>query len=104
MVQFKEMRSFGGWILVLSLLVLLGCEPAPSLAGRVEDIVGVQGEYFPKSEDQRTPFKAGAAEGQAIARILLRGRPHPPCKCRGRAYFDLLYANGKSQTVEVYRP
>ena len=89
---------------VLILPVALGCGRPPSLPGKVEDIVGIQGEYFPKSPDQRTSFKGGAAEGRAFARLLLQGTPHEPCKCQGRAAFDLVYADGKRQSVEVYTP
>jgi hypothetical protein len=98
------MRVPTALILLPALLLFSGCGRVPSLPGKVTDIVGVEGEYFPKSDVQRTSFKGGAAEGQAIARLILQGRWHSPCKCPGRAVFDLLFADGSRQSVVVFRP
>ena len=84
------------------LLARVGCGPkGERLFGPVKDVIGIDGEYFPVSANQRVAFKGTSADAQAVARILVAGTPTDAAKWQGRAWFNLHYADDRTLTVHV---
>jgi hypothetical protein len=83
-------------------LLLLGCSPkAERMFGPVKEVIGIDGEYFPVSAEQRIAFKGNSADAQAVAMILVRGVPCDAAKWQGRAWINLHYADDRTLTVHV---
>jgi hypothetical protein len=78
-----------------------GCSPkAPALIGSMESLSGIEGTSISGS----TSFRGAKSEAQAVARILLAGRSCDNLKYQGLLVFDLCYADGRKQSVEVTQP
>lgn len=91
---------------ILPLLVLVavaGCRPkSPVLGGSLDDLSSLEGRMV-----EGTPppsFMGGKAEAQAIARIVLAGRSCETLKYQGLAWIELIFADGRRQSIGVTRP
>jgi hypothetical protein len=88
-------------ILVASLALAGACSKSPqSLLGPLDELTAIEGQLFTPS----TSFRAGSAEAQSVARILLRGRSCEDLKAQGAAAFALIRKDGRKISVDVTKP